>query len=70
MSGGRDFTAAVIVIEQGDPELWTGGAFGPEAGLIGLLALMLGVLTVVIWVQKQYKGLALNTAIAEPPTTS
>ena len=70
VSGGRDFTATAIVIEQGGPELWTGGAFGPEAGLIGLLALVLGVLMVAIWVQKRYKRLALYTAIAEPPTTS
>lgn len=68
MRGGRDFATSAIVLEQGGPELWTGGAFGPEAGLIGLLALTLGVLMVVIWVRKHYDRLALYTPIAEPPS--
>jgi membrane protease YdiL (CAAX protease family) len=68
VSGGRDFTTTAIAIKQGGPQLWTGGAFGPEAGLIGLLALGLGVLIVVIWVRKRYDRLSLYTPIAEPPS--
>jgi membrane protease YdiL (CAAX protease family) len=68
VSGGRDFPATFVLIEQGGPEVWTGGAFGPEAGLLGLSAFVLGVLLVVAWVRIRYGNLALFTAIAEPPS--
>jgi CAAX protease family protein len=38
---GLDFYALTRIQVQG-PELWTGGGFGPEAGLIVLPALSVG----------------------------
>jgi len=56
---GNDFTSATfIAIKQGGPDLWTGGAFGPEAGLIGIAAILLGSLLIVLWVQGRYRALA------------
>ncbi|NJL33875.1 MAG: hypothetical protein HC893_08460 [Chloroflexaceae bacterium] len=47
---GQDFTrVGVFSIEQGGPPLWTGGAFGPEAGLMGLLTIALGSALTVGW---------------------
>jgi membrane protease YdiL (CAAX protease family) len=40
-------------IQVHGPELWTGGAFGPEAGLIILPALLLGVLLIHLFTTKR-----------------
>lgn len=50
VSGGKA-GSTFIAIEQGGPALWTGGAFGPEAGLIGLAAIALGCALIVAWVK-------------------
>jgi uncharacterized protein len=41
----------LIRIEQGGPLLWTGGDFGPEAGLLGLFTMILGMGLTVLWVR-------------------
>lgn len=38
---GTEVRTSLIQIQQGGPEWWTGGAFGPEAGLIGVLGILL-----------------------------
>lgn len=42
-------------IEVHGPELWTGGRFGPEAGLIVIPALLLGVLLVYLYSRQRPK---------------
>ena len=42
-----------IQINQAGPEKWTGGAFGPEAGLLGLFANLLGLIIIVCWVHSR-----------------
>jgi uncharacterized protein len=67
---GNDFTnATVIAIRQQGPELWTGGAFGPEAGLLGLGAMLLGALLTLVWVRYRYHVIRLQRSLAcyEPP---
>lgn len=47
---GNTIEFTVLRIQQGGTDLWTGGSFGPEAGLLGLLgmAIILGVSCVYI----------------------
>jgi uncharacterized protein len=56
--------ATFIAIEQRGPELWTGGAFGPEAGLIGLGAMLLGSLLTVLWARLSRGEARLQTQLA------
>ena len=51
---GLDAGATFISIEQGGPPLITGGAFGPEAGLIGIAAMILGSILTILWVRVRY----------------
>ena len=51
VSGLAVSNTTLAVIQQGGPELWTGGDFGPEAGIMGLLALALGSALIVLWMK-------------------
>jgi membrane protease YdiL (CAAX protease family) len=64
VSGNTYTSATVVAIEQGGPELWTGGAFGPEAGLIGIAAILLGCGLICLWVRLRYGALQLYTLLA------
>jgi hypothetical protein len=50
VSGRALSEASVITTEQIGPVLWTGGAFGPEAGLLGIVAMLAGMGLTVLWV--------------------
>lgn len=64
VSGNTVRSATVVAIHQGGPELWTGGAFGPEAGLIGIVAILLGCLLTLVWVRLREGRLALYLPLA------
>jgi membrane protease YdiL (CAAX protease family) len=64
VSGNIFGGATVIDIEQGGPPLWTGGAFGPEAGLLGIAAILLGCLLTLLWVRARYKQIAFYLPLA------
>lgn len=63
VSGGGA-SATFIAIQQGGPDLWTGGAFGPEAGLIGIAAIAIGSLLVFLWVRWRYGEGKLKESLA------
>jgi membrane protease YdiL (CAAX protease family) len=47
-TSGFEATAAALRIAQGGPPAWTGGLFGPEAGILGLMALVAGAAAILL----------------------
>ncbi len=64
VSGGAN-NLSLLATQQGGPDVWTGGAFGPEGGLIGLLAILLGTLMVYGWVRWTRRRAAVQTELAQ-----
>lgn len=59
--------ASVFHIEQGGPKFWTGGAFGPEAGMLGLIAIVLGILIILAWTYWCEGKIEIYAPISLPP---
>lgn len=68
VSGMDTIGATFVETQQGGPDALTGGAFGPEAGLLGVGAMVTGFLLIVLWVRLRSGRAALETSIAEPPS--
>jgi membrane protease YdiL (CAAX protease family) len=66
---GLNSAATFIHVSQSGPVIWTGGAFGPEAGLIGLAAISLGCLLTLGWLRWSGGKLSLYKRLAQyqPP---
>jgi membrane protease YdiL (CAAX protease family) len=64
-SSGITSPVRALVLEQGGPAAWTGGAFGPEAGLLGLLADLLGGTLILLRERERRGTLALHAALVE-----
>lgn len=47
------------------PPFWTGGEFGPEAGLLSIVALLAGMGIVLIWAARREGGLRLAVELTE-----
>ncbi|MGC9521953.1 MAG: CPBP family glutamic-type intramembrane protease, partial [Anaerolineae bacterium] len=65
VSGIGANATTVIAVEQSGPAWVTGGEFGPEAGVLGLAATLVGGALVVLWVRWREGRAGVCEAIAE-----
>jgi len=66
---GEDLTARFLDTHVTGPETWTGGAFGPEGGWVGLIAMLFCLVVILLWVRLFYGELKLQTALAVYPVS-
>lgn len=62
---GNSIPTSFITIQQGGPEIITGGAFGPEAGLIGIVFYFVGGGLIFIWLKARNGKINIVLNIAE-----
>ena len=68
---GMDFgSPSLFVIERTGPELWIGGAYGLESGLLFNLAALLTIPLIVLWVRIRRGEVRIEVEIARPPGAS
>lgn len=69
VSGTSTNETSFIAVHQGGPDLWTGGAFGPEAGILGNLAMLFGTMLILLWIRwtRGTVGLAYSVGEYQPP---
>jgi uncharacterized protein len=65
VSGFGAFGPTLLTTEQGGPELWTGGSFGPEGGLLIPAVMLLGMSLVALWTRLRTGKVSLHAPIAE-----
>lgn len=61
---GNSPTTHLFSVQQNGPNLWTGGAFGPEGGLMVLGWTIVGCLLILLWIKWVRKHVALYTPLA------
>ena len=61
---GLSIGESLIKNHQVGPMLWTGGKFGPEAGLIGVLAIILGALLIMLYIKMSRGTIKFQSALA------
>jgi membrane protease YdiL (CAAX protease family) len=61
---GEPSDARLFNLTQGGPKLWTGGAFGPEAGLLCTISCTIALVVVALWVRTRHGKLSFDTELA------
>ena len=64
VSGFGPFGATFLATRQTGPDLWTGGTFGPEAGLLAPAAILVGISLIAFWIRLRTGTVSLHSPIA------
>ncbi|MFB6096342.1 MAG: type II CAAX prenyl endopeptidase Rce1 family protein [Haloferacaceae archaeon] len=63
---GANLGVSLVGVEQTGPRAITGGAFGPEAGLVGVVAMAVGIVAIAAWVRSRGGDLAVAEGLTVP----
>jgi len=63
---GVGLGVAVVRTRETGPDLVTGGRFGPEAGLLGVVAILVGIAAIAWWVRARTGRLGLAPGVWTP----
>jgi uncharacterized protein len=61
---GTSSATRLFSIHESGPTLWTGGIFGPEAGLLGIIWSLIGFGMILLWIKLNHKKIELYTPLA------
>jgi membrane protease YdiL (CAAX protease family) len=67
VSGITSLPTTVVAIEQKGPPVWTGGTFGPEGGLLCLVAMALGSVTIFLLLRGPDGRADIQESLTAPP---
>lgn len=56
---GKEIEVTVLHIQQSGGEFWTGGAFGPEAGLLGLMGMAIILVGCIVYILRTGRELSI-----------
>jgi membrane protease YdiL (CAAX protease family) len=65
VSGHAPARPMLVLVQEG-PALWTGGQFGPEGGLLGVVAIFLSVVLGLLWIGWRHERLRVRASLAIP----
>lgn len=67
---GLNFGLSIIAIEQAGPVVFTGGRFGPEAGVLGTIATLTGIGLILGWVRWREGHIRIDPSVVTPDLRS
>lgn len=70
VSGLESSRASFLAIEQSGPGVWTGGPFGPEAGLLTVFATLAGITLISVWLHLRGGKVSPHLPLAARPGDS
>jgi uncharacterized protein len=67
---GIRFRQSLLQFEMTGPELWTGGRFGPEGGLLGVAGVVVLAVITTVWLGWKGYSITISEELVRPPSTS
>ncbi len=65
VSGDIPSSVSLIGAKLNGPLFWVGDLFGPESGMLAIIAVTIGCLLIIAWIKYRYKNVVFFSAIAQ-----